>query len=167
MGEKHGIGVLDGFAGFCSGGLVGRSPSPFFSCCMFFFFSYSILAFPLVIQIGLLRSDASPLTLSFRLLGLRIICSAAAYGKAVRHSVWRRFGGQEPGGGVGRDTTEQGGRSAHGAFLLDYFRSEMETGENLPWRHFWIAGTGGMRGNTDSEPWEMGGTRVLSLSLID
>jgi len=50
----------------------------------------------------------------------------------VRHSVWRRFGGQEPGGGVGRVTTEQGGRSANGALLLDFVRSEMETGENYP-----------------------------------
>jgi len=91
-----------------------------------FFFSYpatfDFFFFSLVIQIGLLRSDASPLstppfTLSFRWLCLRNICSAAAYGKAVRHSVWRRFGGQEPGGGVGRDTTEHGGRSANGALF--------------------------------------------------
>jgi len=99
---------------------------------LLYVFLHFLLSFSLVIQIGLLRSYASPLTLSFRLLGLRNICSAAAYGKAVRHSVWRRFGGQEPGGGVGRVTTEQGGRSANGALLLDFVRSEMETGKIYP-----------------------------------
>jgi len=111
---------------------------------LLYVFLHFLLSFSLVIQIGLLRSYASPLALSFRLLGLRNICSAAAYGKAVRHSVWRRFGGQEPGGGVGRVTTEQGGRSANGALLLDFVRSEMETGKTTL-ETFWIVGTAGCR----------------------
>jgi len=63
MGEKHGIGVLDGFAGFCSGGLVGRSPSPFFlAVCFSSFLSHFL---PFLWSFKLACSDQMLLPLPF------------------------------------------------------------------------------------------------------